>query len=199
MLAFYSKIANRKLEKKYDHPLSDMVDASTALENYVKIYRSVGIRVHEEIPFPALASEEFVIINRDRIYSTDLYTNFFTIFQLELSKKVNNFSRKLHLYQNLLFFLQLLFFVLGLTLQVEWNYILILLAIGTQVITTGFSLIGVSLFDFILKDSLEISKDLLNLDEVEVARAEGLKNDIKVHVFEYPIEFFKNVIGFFIP
>ncbi len=199
MLALYSQIVRHKLDRKYDHPLSDLIDASKALENYVKIYRKVNIKVHVKIPFPAFAREEYVLINRDKIYNIDLYTNFFTLYQLELSRKEHRFARKLYLIQNLIFLSQLIFFALGLILQYDFSSILLIIAIGIQLFSILFSFIGFIMYEFILGDTLEVASDLLNLDEVEIARAESLKNDLKFHVFEYPFEFIRRVFVFFLP
>ena len=198
VLALFSKIARYKLEKKYNHPLSNMVEASAALENYVKIYRRVNIKVHAKIPFPAFAKEEFIIINRDRIYKNDLFTNFYTLYQLELSRKENNLARKLYTFQNFIFFLQLLFFILG-SLQFDVSYIFLVISIGIQLFAIFFSIIGFIIYEFILGDALEVSKDLLGLDEVEIARTESLKNDLKLHVFEYPFEFLRRLFSFISP
>ncbi len=199
MLALYARIIRHKIDQRYSYPLGEMIDASKALENYVKIYRKVNLKVHANVPFPAYAQEEFVLINRNKIYNIDLFTNFFTLYQLELSKKEHNLARKLYIFQNFVFLMQIFLFILGLVLQYEWSYILIVAAIAVQVFSIMFSIIGFIIYDFVLTDTLEISKDLLNLDEVEIARAESLKNDLKFHVYEYPFDFFKRVFGFLIP
>ncbi|MCA9387166.1 hypothetical protein KC669_03980 [Candidatus Dojkabacteria bacterium] len=199
MLAIFARITRYKIAERYDYPLGSMTSSSEALENYVKIYRQVNIKVHNVMPSPAIAEEEFVIINRDKIYDSTLYTNFFTLFQLVLSKKENGFARKVFLIQNFLFFLQLVLFVLSLILQINWSNVLIIGAIALQVINILLSIFGFINYQEILEEAFEVSADLLDLDEVEQARAESLQNDLAYTVYEYPFEFFKRLFSFVIP
>ncbi|MCA9381606.1 hypothetical protein KC678_05040 [Candidatus Dojkabacteria bacterium] len=176
-----------------------MTSSSEVLENYVKIYRQVNIKVHSAMPIPAFAQEEFVIINRDKIYDSTLYTNFFTLFQLELSKKENGFARRIFLFQNFLFFLQLALFVISLIIQFSWTYWLLIVAIAIQIINIVISIFGFISYQEILEETGQVATDLLDLDEVEQARAEGLQNDLNYTVYEYPFEFFKRLFSFVIP
>lgn len=199
MLAVYARITRYKIEEKYDYPLGSMLSSSEVLENYVKIYRKVNIKVHQSIPLPAFADEEFVVINRDKIYDSNLFSNFFTIFQLVLSKKENVFARKIFIIQNVLFFTQFILFALGITLQYEWTNLLIIAAIVVVLANIFLSIVGFIVYQEVLKEAADVATDLLELDEVEQARAESLQNDLAFVVYEYPFEFVKNLFVFFIP
>lgn len=202
IIALYALLVKHDIHKRYAHPLGEQIEAAKALENYVKIYRKVNLRVNAVIDTPAWAMEEFILINKSRIYSTDLFTNFFTLFQLELSRKQNNFARKVKFFQALFFAIQTILFVAGLFFVNKNNEtaeILIYLSLGTLMFNILLSFIAFASRTFILQDSMAIATDLLNLDEVENARAESLKNDLKFEVFEYPISLLKNIVLFFIP
>ncbi|MDQ7021417.1 MAG: hypothetical protein Q9M91_06355 [Candidatus Dojkabacteria bacterium] len=55
------------------------------------------------------------------------------------------------------------------------------------------------MFELALREVHKNARDMLDLDEVEVARAEALKEDLKYTVFEYPLDMLDKIIKFFIP
>jgi hypothetical protein len=199
LLAVYAKVVRHRIDEKYNYPLSEEIEAATVLEQYSAIYRTVNIRVHAKIPIPAFAHNEFLLVNRDRIYDTDLFTNFFTVYQLELTRREHNMARRLHIGQNILFFLQLAFFIVGLAIQYDWAYILIFISVGIQVFLITFGFIGFFMYQLILNDAYQVALNLLQLDDVEQARAEQLKNDLAFQVLEYPLDFIVRVFLFLIP
>lgn len=188
-----------KLPRRYSHYLSEMITPAVALENYSKIYRSIGLKVNAHIHDPAYALTDFVLISKRHMYVPDLFTNYFTIFQLELSKKEHEHLRALNSYQNILFTLQNVLLVVSLVLTDIPARIAILAAISIQVILIILSFLGYLTFNFILDEVHEIAKDLLNLDEVETARAESLKSELSYRVFEYPFETLWRLYQFFKP
>lgn len=198
-LAVFAQITQHNLHKKYNKPLGEMVEAAKVLELYNRIYRKTNIRVNAEIRLPAIALEEFVLVNRSKMYNFDLYTNFFTIFQLELARKEYGFVRRLEIFQNIIFFLQLVFFIVGISGLTNIGMNLLLIGIGIQILSILISLIGYYALERILGDTLEISQDLLNLDEVETGYAINLKNDLKNEPLTYPFNLFVNIARFFLP
>lgn len=201
-LASYALLASHKIDQKYRYPLGSQVESAVALENYVKIYREVNVRVNADIEIPAYAFEEHIYINRDKMYDFDLFTNFFTIFQLELSRKEHNFARKLNIFQNILFILSFIIFFIGaatLSQDATISSYSFRFAIGLQTFLIFISFLGFSTYNTILKKSLAVASDLLDLDEVEYARADRLKDDLKLHVFEYPLVVFGRLVRFFLP
>ncbi|MDQ7021418.1 MAG: hypothetical protein Q9M91_06360 [Candidatus Dojkabacteria bacterium] len=105
----FALIVRKGLIKTYSFPLSSQIEAATILENYSRVHGKVNLRVHEEIELPAYAMEEFIVINRNKIYLFDLFTNYYLLFQLELTKKKHNKLRDLSTLQNFLFFIELVF------------------------------------------------------------------------------------------
>ncbi len=198
-ISIYAWLVRRALNKDYSDILSGQIDPAGILEVYSRVYRKVNLRVNAEISTPALAFEEFVMLNREKMYLADLYTNYFVIYQLELSRKEHNFKRRTYIFQNLLFFFQLAAFVLGLGLANSIGDLLIYVALTVQVVVMVYSFIAFMLYEFVLQDVQEIAIDLLNLDEFEQARAEGLKNDLKFSVFEYPHDILSKIVRFFLP
>ena len=188
------------MDVKYNIPLGSQSEAAVTLENYVKIFRQLGVRVHADINVPAYAFEEHVYVNRDQMYNFDLFTNFFVLFQLELSKKEHNFARKMNIFQNFLFFSSILVVVMGVILgESNQGLYLTYMGIGMQFFLFIFTVMGYTVYNKILNNSLDIASDLLDLDDVEYAQADQLKEDLMIHVFEYPLLILARVIKFVLP
>lgn len=198
-LGIASWVNKGKLFKKYSFVLGSMTHPAKTLENYVKIYRKVNLRVNSAINQPAFALNNFLLVKRDLMYSPDLYSNFFTIFQLEMTKNSNRFVRNLYKYQSFLFAAELLLFSLGISLEVEWAVFLVYAAIAVQLTLYLITFWAKYLLAEILNEVLFVSKDLLDLDEVEAARAESLKQDMEYSLFDYPIDFLWRIVMFFKP
>lgn len=199
LIGIFAWVQKDKLPRKYSHYLSEMIIPAKVLENYSKIYRNVGLKVNASIKEPAYALTEFVLIGKRFMYSPDLYTNYYMLFQLELSKKQNEQVRFLSIYQNILFVIQILVFAASFFFPDTLSKILILTAISIQVFLVLISFMGYIAFNFILEEVHEVAKDLLNFDEVEVARAESLKSELAYRIFEYPFETIWRLYQFFRP
>ncbi len=183
-----SWLNRNKMAKKYAFILSELIEPAKTLENYIKIYRKVNLRVNGAIDEPAYAEKDFLILKRERMYSPDLYSNFYTIFQLELTKVSNNFIRNIYKYQNLLFFLEILLFIIGVIISPSIGIYFIYFALFIQVILLILTFLGFMMVEGVLNESHLIAQDLLNLDDVEIARALSLQSELKFKVFEYPFE-----------
>jgi hypothetical protein len=188
---------NKAIPGKFLYTLTHLNDPASTLESYIKIYRKIGIKVNAQIDQPALAKEDFILIKRDTVYDKDLYTNFYVLLQLELTKKTYNFLRLIKPYQNILFYLSLIIFIFGLSWQTELKNYLIILAFTLEIIILIITLLAYELFLIALNESFEVSKDLLNLDELEQVRTKKLINALKYQVFEYPIDIPLKLIHFF--
>lgn len=200
VFAFYGLLVRHKIEHRYNYPLGEQIEAAAVLEAYSRLHRKVDLRVDAGINLPAYAEHEFLLVNKDKMYQFDLFTTFYTIYQLELSRKKNSFQRNLYKFQNILFGLHILVFLIGIILQqYSWAEYIMYAAIAIQLFSILFSIIGFLLYEYILKDAFAIAFDMLNFDEVEYIRAEKLRDELKYHVFEYPIDVASRFIGFFIP
>lgn len=199
LLAIYALLVRKGIEKRFSHPLAEQIEAATALEQYSKIYRTVNLTVDAKINLPAYALDEFLLVNKNHMYHFDLFTTFYTLYQLELTKTEHKFARTLFIFQNILFFLQLSIFGLGLILQYSWAEYVLITALVIQIFSFMLGIIGFVLFEYVLSDTLDIARDILRLDEIEIYRAESLKNDLKYHVYEYPVDFILRIFRFLIP
>jgi hypothetical protein len=196
-LATYAWLIRKQLPERFSHILGELIEPAVVLENYMKIYRKLNLRVNAQISEPVLAEREFLLVNRESMYNPDLFTNFYTIFQLELTKSANTFARtRIFIFQNLLFFIQVIVFILATIYSSE---VIMAISIGTALFSFSLAFLGFILYGKILDTTFEIALDLLNLDDVEQARAEGLKNDLRYKVFEYPFDIIWKIIQFFKP
>ncbi len=200
VLGAFSLSYKVKLPKKYSFILGDLSEPVSTLEKYMKIYRKVNLKVNAAIKDPAKARNEFLLLNRNVMYTPNLYINFFIIFQLELSKITNKFVRESKRYQILLFILQIATFIVAIALgESIYGQLLASLSLSFLILSMVLSMFVMILIQYITEETLEIAKDLLNLDSVEIARAESLANDIKYRVFEYPFDSFRLLIQFLLP
>lgn len=200
VLGAFSLSYKVKLPKKYSFILGDLSEPVSTLEKYMKIYRKVNLKVNAAIKDPAKARNEFLLLNRNVMYTPNLYINFFIIFQLELSKITNKFVRESKRYQILLFILQIATFIVAIALgESLYGQLLASLSLSFLILSMVLSMFVMILIQYITEETLEIAKDLLNLDSVEIARAESLANDIKYRVFEYPFDSFRLLIQFLLP
>lgn len=199
LLGIASSMHKARLSKKYAYALSDLVDASETLQKYTKIHRKVDIKVNAQIIQPALGLKDIVLINRNDMYKQDLYTNFFLITQLELTKKMYRYLREMYILQNLLFALGILLFVLGVSLEIDFSSMLVTIAIILHSVTLALTTFGFLSYDFMLEEVLDIAIDLLNLSELEEARASRLAQAYKYRVFEYPLDIPLKLFYFFKP
>lgn len=198
ILNIYAYVSRHSLKKDFGFTILSLIEPAAALENYVKIFRSVDVKVNAKITEPARALKEFVLINKNLMYANDLYTNYYLLFQLELSKKRLSFIRNVKSYLGISFVSGIVVFITSLVL-IENKEILATIAIAIQLFTIFFSIVTRSLFDPIIKEVDYIAYDLLNLDENEQYSAHQLGNKMKSITFEYPIFVLEKIVSFFIP
>jgi hypothetical protein len=203
-LAYYAWSVKSKLKKKYSYPLSSQMDLTKSIEIYVDKYikqeEVLHIYLDSHLNEPAFSEQGRIALNKNYLYNKTLYPNFFMILQAELAKSENYILREILRYQNIIYFFQLLFFIIGIFVDYQnYEIILILIAILIQIF-----LIFLSIYVFFLNSSIlnrvrKVSKKILKLDEVEYARTLSLKEDLQYSAFEYPLEIFGKIFEFFIP
>lgn len=199
LIGLYSLIIRSDLVKKFNYPLGSMVTPAEALEKYSKIIEHVSLRVNAEIELPAYAIDQIVLVNKSKVYQTDLFSNFFTLFQVQLSKRKNLLTRDFGILLNFLFFIEIFLILLSLFLFESEPLIFPIMSITTSLVLIFLSLVYFFSLETILKKTLDVSKDLLDLDKVEFARAEVLANQLRFEAFEYPVKFFRGLISFILP
>jgi hypothetical protein len=133
------------------------------------------------------------------MYKFDLFTTFYTIFQLELSKKKYKLIRNLPTNLRVLFFVQLGLGAFSIALRDELNILVMLSAIITSCITILISIFGYFRYVTVLGKSIWIAIDILDLDTVEIARVEKLCSELAHNIFDYPLIVFIMLLKFFLP
>jgi hypothetical protein len=199
LLGVYSLIIRADIIKKFNHPLGSMVTPAEALEKYSKIIQKISVRVNAEIELPAYAGNEIILVNKSKVYQTDLFSNFFTLFQVELSKKKQSIIRDFGLIINFIFIVQLVSIIFSFIFINNQLVFIPIISIGSSIILFFLSIVFFFSLETVLKKALFVSKDLLDLDPVEYARAEALSGLLRFEAFEYPIRLLRNLIGFVIP
>ncbi|MEP7103236.1 MAG: hypothetical protein ABI721_00820 [Candidatus Dojkabacteria bacterium] len=197
VLALFAWGLRRELEKKYSFATGEGKEPAEVIEEYYKDGNTkFRIIASDEIVEPAFAESDLLIINKNKIYKKDLYTNFYIIFQAELTKSDYKILRILGNFQSFVFILEIAVFVLANTITTNFKEIILYVAIAIQIFSFILTLIGFIQIDGLLDDTMTISKSLLKLDDVEEARALGLKSDLRYSVFEYPFEVVWRIVQF---
>lgn len=198
LLALFAWGSRREVESKFSFPTGSGIEPAQIIEEY---YRSeetkFRIQATDEIYEPAFAEDDLLLINKEKIYKKDLYTNFYVIFQAELTKSDYKFLRFVGNIQSFIFLLEIIVFLIAIGTTTSLKEILFYIAIGLQVISFILTLLGFIQIDDVLEDASMLSKNYLQLDEVEEARVMALKGDLKYTVFEYPFEVMWRLIQFF--
>jgi hypothetical protein len=189
----------KKLPRKYSHTLGEMVDPSRTLEIYRKEYKKLDLKATNQIKDPAFAEENLLLINKKNLYEKDLFSNFYVIFQLELTQPKRSFLRNIFMLQNIIFIAQNLVFIIGIATENQFSDIFLYISISIIVLLFLLTFYSSVSMDFLLLEALEKVAAILNLDNVEYARAEALSKDLKYQVFEYPFEILYRFWQFFKP
>jgi hypothetical protein len=188
----------KDLEKKYAFPLSEQTEPVTIVEKYYQDQETTfQILASEQLMEPAFAEKNLLLINKSMLYKKDLYTNFYIIFQAELTKNKYQVIRLISKILSFIFVLSTVILVLFILLDRSEAEPLVYIAIALQAITLYLSVYSLYKISKVLNNTMIIAKGLLSLDDVEEARASGLKNDLKYSIFEYPLEIVWRIIQFF--
>ena len=129
ILGIYSRLVIRNISKKYHYILSSQIEPVKILEIYREKYNKLDLKASPKIQGIAYVGDEFVIVNSKKMYAKDLYTNYFVLLYLELSKKENTFLRDISTYQYIFFIFQFLFFIVGIVIKSDYTDILLLIPI----------------------------------------------------------------------
>lgn len=199
LIGLYALYKRSRFFQSYSFPLSSQKEGADSLETYSRVFRSVNIRVHQSIKYPAKAYNEFVVINKEKIYHFDLFTNYYLIYQLELSEDKNWILRNQERILLFIFSFGLLAFLVGIYLNSSLGNIFLLVSIIIQTVTIILSYLLQEFKVKFLGKVHKTAKDLLDFDELEELRALKLKNDLSLSIYEYPIKTISNFVLFFVP
>jgi hypothetical protein len=199
LLAFASILAHRNIEKKYNFILSEGYAAATALEYYVRIFGEIDVNVDAPITETAVAEEGYILLNKKKMYDTDLYTNLYLLFQLELTNKKYNFLRNLYVWHNVLFFLQIITLITFFFIPEDFQFYLAVATLTIQSINILLSIWSVDMYTKILDEAQIKAADLFNFDNIDDARAEQLANELRYRAFDYPLDVVWKFVRFLLP
>ncbi|MEO6728911.1 MAG: hypothetical protein ABIM99_03235 [Candidatus Dojkabacteria bacterium] len=198
VLALFAWGSRRQIEQKFSHPTGEGREPAQIIEEY---YRNDStkfrIQATDEIYEPAFAEEDFLLINKDKIYKKDLYTNFYVIFQAEMTKKDYRYLRIVGNIQSFIFLIEIIVFLISIATTTNLKEVLIYVSIGLQILSFILTLLGFIQIDTVLEDASILAKMYLRLDDVEEARVMALKGDLRYIVFEYPFEVIWRLVQFF--
>ncbi len=187
----------RNLPHKYSYALGSQIQLTDILEKYMRKYKHLHLKASSKIQDVVHIHKDILFINKKHIYSKDLYSNVYLLYQLKLFKTHQQFLNRLFIAQNLLFVLEFIILFAGISLTVNsWGEILIMVAIAIQLSLFISSMLGYLKFDDIVEPTLKESKKLLHLDDVEEARAEALLNEFKYSLWEYPFDIIWKILQF---
>ncbi len=186
-LSLYSWQARGKLKLKYSKILGSMIEVEKTIEKIINLNNKFKAKVTYVFEGSAKAGDRMLYVNKESMYKNDLLSNYFLLFEYFLTNKNGRIARNFRSYQNILFFMQFLLFIAGLILNSNIGLILIFLGISLE-ITLIITSIFVYYFSSVLEKNLQqAAVVILELDNVEEARADRLKKDLLLRFFEYPI------------
>jgi len=187
LMGIFASTSKRKLKKKYSYYLGEQIEFNKILENHQKEHPNLSILASDEIEDVCVAENNLIIINKKSIYAKDMYSNLVLLFQLKLTNPKLKEIRNIYNYQSLEFIAQILCLILFFVLNIIAG---IVLAIGYVLFALNLFLVfyGIWAYGKLLKQVLIEAVPILKLDNVEVARAETLANEIKYEVLTYPLE-----------
>lgn len=195
----YAWSLRKSLPKKYSHPISAQIESSQLVEMYYNDERyKFNFEAVDLDDEPAFAESRLLLVNKKQLYKKDLFTNFYIIFQAELTKDNYWWIRKFNSFQSFIFFTEIFVFVLSLAFFNEFFGIYLLyFAIFLQLESFVAAFFGIINIGYILEDSVGIALPTLELDNVEEARVNALKSDLKYIMMEYPWEILWRFTQFF--
>lgn len=195
----YAWSLRRSLPKKFSHPIGAQIESSQLVEMYYNDERyKFNFEAVDLDNEPAFAESRLLLVNKKQLYKRDIFTNFYIIFQAELTKDSYWWLRSFNGFQSWVFFLQILIFTLSLAFFNEvYGIYLLYFAIFLQLESFIAAFIGMVNLGYVLEDAVSVAIPTLELDNVEEARVNALKSDLKYMMMEYPWEILWRFTQFF--
>src|SRR5690606_40838769 len=91
----------RKIHRDYNDPLSSMLSVAELLEKYSVVHSPINITVDAPIRFPALAGTDVLLVSKEKVFHTTLYSGVYTLYQLLLTRVENRYVRSSSKWQRL--------------------------------------------------------------------------------------------------
>ncbi len=183
LLGILSLWRSRHLDRKFAYPLASKTSVVNLLEKYSRIYGAINVKVNAVIKQPALLRPEILWINRAAAYNEDLYSTFFTTFQLALLNLSNHWFQAVLPWQMLAYMAQIGLAILALAKSQDYLILVVLVSAGLLIVSWALYFYAA----FISATALDMASDLLDLDEIEVTRAKRLAGLFQTDIFKYAI------------
>lgn len=187
ILGIFASLVKRGLKNKYSYYLGEQIEFNILLQNAKEENPDLGIEATDQIEDVCIAENNLIIVNKGSIYSKDMYSNLYLLFQLKLTNPKFTRLRTLYNYQSILFLSQVICLILVFLIPDFSNPILVL-AFVIFLLTLMLITYGIVQYGNILNTVLKEAKGKLKLDDVEQARAETLAAEIKYEILSYPLE-----------
>lgn len=187
------------LKDQFSIPISSMTDVASTLETYSRVFNSVNIKVNDhKLKGVSSVKNQDLHINRNNVYSFDLYNHINTLFNICTLSTSFRFNRFLTIFNQSIFIFQLVFIVL-LFFNFEYysGYVSIFAISIIFFIVNNFALLYV--YRNVRHKVLEVYKAILDIDDVERARADNLADELVYTRLSYPLEGIVTFIKFFLP
>lgn len=182
------------------------MDLTKTLESFMRKELNknehLKINIVKGLDMPAFAEENELLINKEYLYQTTLFANFYLLYQAEIARIRHQNWRIWSNSLSILFVFQVIALILALTLDTgntTDNEILMLGGVLFEAFGLLLSFFGYFNLSLLLDRIHRVSVKILKLDDVEEARALALKNDLRFIVFEYPFEIPWRMLQFFKP
>ncbi|RMD76970.1 hypothetical protein D6810_02395 [Candidatus Dojkabacteria bacterium] len=194
-------IRTRKIRsRKFSFPTGSQIEPNHLIEKYFydESYE-FEIKATDEIDEPAEATEDFLWVNKKVLNKSDLYSNFYLIYQAELTSSKYKFLRMYNSIQATIFFLKLIFIIVGIMSGGFVGLIILFLTLFTNLVILALWIVAYNQQTDAINKSKEVALAVMKLDDVEVARLNALTNDLRYELLEYPWEIFWRLWVFFTP
>ncbi len=186
--------------KKYAFPTSEQLEPAKLVEQYFYDPEyTFEIRAADDIDEPAEADENYLWVHRKKLNHTDLYTNFYLIYQAELTSDKHKFLRIYNSLLGTLFFFHFVIAVVAIIIRGDIGIVVLTLSILFNSVYAILWLIAYMNQSKALDKSYLIADAVMKFDDVEKARAKALVNDLRYELLEYPWEIFWRLWVFFTP
>jgi hypothetical protein len=181
---------------RMDFPLSSQTSVVDLLEKYSRIHGPLDVKVNVAIDRPAsLDKHGTLLINRSHVYRTSSYPTFYTLYQIMLGREQQRELRLLRLATIFIFSLQIITCALAIWVLDVFIWASVIFALVALLLSIYWE----HQHQQVLKQSVELAIDLLDLDEVEQIRMVGLAESFKGEGFKYIHYPVTTVIKFLLP
>lgn len=192
----WSMLRMQRLQRRFFYQLSSVTKVAELLENYVKIYRDVGVRVNDpHVEVARVVDTDLVSVNASRAHQTDLFHTGMVAMQLSLSKQ-QFLNLRTNLVAQFFFVVELLLLLVAIVLGWWWiAYLAAVLGIGT-ILYTWYRY---EAFRSVQRDILDFATDLLNLTSEEQELLRKLTMHYASHTGLYPYQSLRGIVMFILP